>query len=96
MFHSLLFHSRAQTPTLTVYTNQGGGHAVHVLRVEVALPVVGLHDSSQTTIQSHVSLSIRGEDQKVGRTGAPTDLLLVPIKPRNSERKEGQTIKFSF
>lgn len=91
--HTVSVYCLLTKHTLTVHTHHGGGHAVHIFRVEVALPVVGLHDSSQATIQSHVSLSVRGEDQKVGCTGAPTDLILVPIKPRNSERKEDQTTR---
>lgn len=43
----------------------GGGHAVHVVRVQVALPVVGLHDPSQPTVQGHVGLGVGGEDQQV-------------------------------
>lgn len=35
-----------------------------------------------------MSLSIWGEDQKVGRAGAPTDAILAPIKARSSEEKE--------
>lgn len=54
----------------------------------MALSIIWLHDSSQTTIQSHVSLRIRGEDQKVGCTGAPTNAILAPIKARGSEEKE--------
>lgn len=35
-----------------------------------------------------MGLSIRGEDQKVGCTGAPTNAILAPIKARSSEEKE--------
>lgn len=66
--------------TVTVHTNHCRRHAVHVFRVEVALPIVRLYDPSQAAVQGNVSLSVRGEDQKVGRPGPPTDLLLVPIK----------------
>lgn len=84
--------------THRTHTHHGGGHAVHVVRVQVALPVVRLHDPGQTTVQSHVGFSVGGEDQKVGSTGAPTDLRLLPIGPGDSEggdefgKKEGRSV----
>lgn len=54
-----------------------------MVRVEVALPIVGLNNSCQATIQSYMSLSIRSEDKKVGSTRAPTNLVLDPIYPCN-------------
>lgn len=43
---------------VSVSTNHGGRHAVNVLSVQMAPPVVGLHDSSQPTVQSHVGFGI--------------------------------------
>lgn len=45
------------------HTNHCCRHGVYVVIAEVALPIVWLHDPGQATIQSHVSLGIRGEDQ---------------------------------
>lgn len=74
--------------THTLRTHHGGGHAVHVLRVQVAFPVVGLHDPGQATVQGHVGLGVGGEDQQVRRIRTPPYLRLLATKsnPWDSKR----------
>lgn len=73
--------------TLWLHTHHGGGHAVHVLGVQVAFPVVGLHDPGQATVQGHVGLSVGGEDQQVWRIWTPTYLRLLATKSNPCDSK---------
>lgn len=62
---------------IILHVYHSGGHAVHIVGVQVALSVVGMHDSSESSVQSHMGFGIGGENQEVGSTWTPADLLLI-------------------
>lgn len=47
-----------------------------VITANVTLPVVGLHDACQPSVQCYMGLGISGKHQQVGRIIPPANLLL--------------------
>lgn len=56
---------------------QDGRFVVNVVIIKVTFSVIGLDNSSYTSIQSNVSFGISGEYQKMRGIRAPADLVLM-------------------
>lgn len=68
---------------------QDGRLVVNVVIIKVTFSIIGLHNSSYTSIQSNVSFSISGEYQKMWGICTPANLILMMKKLflQNSEQE---------
>lgn len=65
---------------LDFWLYQHSGFVVNVVNVKVTLSIIGLDNSSYTSIQSNVSFGISGEHQKVWGIRTPANLVLMMME----------------
>lgn len=61
-----------------------------VVTANVTLPIIGLDDACQPSIQRYMGLGISGKHQQVGRIVPPANLLL--FKKNKKQKKENKAM----
>lgn len=58
-----------------------------VVTANVALPIIGLDNACQPSIQRNMGLGVSGKHQQVGGIGPPANLLLFKKKKKSKREK---------